>query len=143
MKPRKGLEFRDGKPVTGDDVIASLQRWGKRDAMGSALVQFVSRTDSPTLDALRISWGEACGFVLQALGKPSSNVPFILPKPVADTGVFKQIDDHTGSGPYDFKKKELKTDDQTCHTKFVKYLPRSEPLSGTADGEHVYADCVR
>ena len=32
FKLRKGLEFHDGKPVTGEDVIASLQRWGKRDA---------------------------------------------------------------------------------------------------------------
>ena len=28
------LEFHDGKPVTGEDVVASLQRWGKRDAWG-------------------------------------------------------------------------------------------------------------
>jgi peptide/nickel transport system substrate-binding protein len=37
FKLRKGLEFHDGKPVTDEDVIASLQRWGKRDAMGSAM----------------------------------------------------------------------------------------------------------
>ena len=42
FKLRKGLEFHDGKPVTGEDVIASLQRWGKRDAMGSALMTFVA-----------------------------------------------------------------------------------------------------
>ena len=29
FKLRKGLEFHDGKPVTGEDVIASLTRWGK------------------------------------------------------------------------------------------------------------------
>ncbi len=28
---RDGLRFHDGKPVTSEDVIASLQRWGKRD----------------------------------------------------------------------------------------------------------------
>src|ERR1700716_2001184 len=33
---RKALEFHDGKPVTSEDVIASLARWGKRDAMGVA-----------------------------------------------------------------------------------------------------------
>ncbi len=71
FKLRKGLEFHDGKPVTGEDVIASLQRWGKRDAMGSALMQFVTEMDSPTPDTFRIFLGEACGFVLEALGKPS------------------------------------------------------------------------
>ncbi|MEK9720928.1 MAG: ABC transporter substrate-binding protein, partial [Quisquiliibacterium sp.] len=91
FKLRKGLEFHDGAPVTGEDVIASLQRWGKRDAMGSALMQFVARMDSPAPDTFRIFLGEACGFVLEALGKPSSNVPFIMPKRVAETDPFKQI----------------------------------------------------
>src|SRR5262245_65172165 len=36
FKLRKGLEFHDGKPVTSEDVVASLARWGKRDAMGVA-----------------------------------------------------------------------------------------------------------
>src|SRR5438876_2061915 len=31
---RPGLAFHDGAPVTADDVIASLARWGKRDPMG-------------------------------------------------------------------------------------------------------------
>ena len=85
FKLRKGLEFHDGKPVTGEDVIASLQRWGKRDAMGSALMTFVQRMDTPAPDTFRIFLGEACGFVLEALGKPSSNVPFIMPKRIAET----------------------------------------------------------
>ena len=142
FKLRKGLEFHDGKPVTGDDVIASLARWGKRDAMGSALFQFVSRMDSPAPDTFRIFLGEACGFVLEALGKPSSNVPFIMPKRVADTDAFKQIDDYTGSGPYVFKKDEFKPGDKAVYTKFAKYLPRNEPPSGTAGGKQVFVDRV-
>ncbi len=142
FKLRKGLEFHDGKPVTGEDVIASLQRWGKRDAMGQALFTFVQRMDSPTPDTFRIFLGEACGFVLEALGKPSSNVPFIMPKRVADTDAFKQIDDYTGSGPYVFKKDEFKPGDKAVYTKFAKYVPRSEPPSGTAGGKQVYIDRV-
>ncbi len=142
FKLRKGLEFHDGKPVTGDDVIASLQRWGKRDAMGQALFTFVQRMDSPTPDTFRIFLGEACGFVLEALGKPSSNVPFIMPKRIADTDAFKQIDEHIGSGPYVFKKDEFKPGDKAVYTKFAKYVPRSEPPSGTSGGKQVYVDRV-
>jgi peptide/nickel transport system substrate-binding protein len=142
FKLRKGLEFHDGKPVTGDDVIASLQRWGKRDAMGSALMQFVQRMDSPTPDTFRIFLGEACGFVLEALGKPSSNVPFIMPKRVAETDAFKQIEEHIGSGPYIFKKDEFKPGDKAVYVKNPKYVPRSEPPSGSAGGKQVYVERV-
>ena len=142
FKLRKGLEFHDGKPVTGEDVIASLQRWGKRDAMGSALFQFVQRMDSPTPDTFRIFLGEACGFVLEALGKPSSNVPFIMPKRVAETDAFKQIEEHIGSGPYTFKRDEFKPGDRAVYLKNTKYVPRSEPPSGTTGGKRVYVDRV-
>ena len=142
FKLRKGLEFHDGKPVTGDDVIASLQRWGKRDAMGSALMQFVQRMDSPAPDTFRIFLGEACGFVLEALGKPSSNVPFIMPKRIAETDPFKQIEEYIGSGPYVFVKEEFKPGDKAVYAKNTKYVPRSEPPSGSTGGKHVYVDRV-
>jgi peptide/nickel transport system substrate-binding protein len=142
FKLRKGLEFHDGKPVTSEDVVASLQRWGKRDAMGSALMQFVQRMDTPAPDTFRLFLGEACGFVLEALGKPSSNVPFIMPKRVADTDAFKQIEEHIGSGPYVFKKDEFKPGDKAVYTKFAKYVPRSEPPSGSTGGKRVYVDRV-
>ena len=31
---RDGLKFHDGQPVTAEDCVASLKRWGARDAMG-------------------------------------------------------------------------------------------------------------
>src|SRR5438874_1420983 len=37
---RPGLAFHDGKPVTGEDVVASIERWGKRDAVGQELMSF-------------------------------------------------------------------------------------------------------
>jgi peptide/nickel transport system substrate-binding protein len=139
---RDKLEFHDGKPVTGEDVIASLQRWGKRDAMGQKLMTFVDRMDSPAPNSFRIFLREACGFVLEALGKPSSNVPFIMPKRVADTPADKQIEDATGSGPYVFKKEEFKPGDKAVYVKNTKYVARKEPPSGTAGGKNVYVDRI-
>ncbi len=139
---RPGLAFHDGKPVTGDDVVASLERWGKRDAMGQKLMTFVERMDAPSADTFRIFLREACGFVLEALGKPSSNVPFIMPKRVAETPADKQIDDATGSGPYLFVKEEFKPGDKAVYVKNTKYVPRKEPPSGTAGGKQVYVDRV-
>jgi peptide/nickel transport system substrate-binding protein len=142
FKLRKGLEFHDGKPVTPDDVIASLQRWGKRDAMGSALFTFIDRMDSPAPDTFRIFLREACGFVLEALGKPSSNVPFIMPKRVAETDAFKQIEEHIGSGPYIFKRDEFKPGDKAVYLRNPKYVARKEAPSGSTGGKNVYVERV-
>src|SRR4051795_11003403 len=38
---REGLEWHDGAPVTAEDCIASLKRWGARDTMGQKLLSFV------------------------------------------------------------------------------------------------------
>ena len=139
---RPGLAFHDTSPVTGEDVIASLARWGKRDAMGQKLMSFVERMDSPSPNTFRIFLREACGFVLEALGKPSSNVPFIMPKRVADTPADKQIEDATGSGPYVFLKDQFKPGDKAVYAKNMKYVPRKEPPSGTAGGKQVYVERV-
>ena len=142
FKLRKGLEFHDGKPVTSEDVVASIARWGKRDAMGSALMTFVERMDTPAPDTFRIFLREACGFMLEALGKPSSNVLFIMPKRVADTDAFKQIEEHIGSGPYIFKRDEFKPGDKAVYLRNPKYVARKEAPSGSAGGKNVYVERV-
>jgi peptide/nickel transport system substrate-binding protein len=98
--------------------------------------------DSPAPDTFRIFLGEACGFMLEALGKPSSSVPFIMPKRVADTDPFKQIEEYVGSGPYIFKADEFKPGDKAVYLKNTKYVPRSEAPSGTTGGKRVYVDRV-
>ena len=142
FKLRKGLEFHDGKPVTGEDVIASLNRWGKRDALGQKLYTFIDRMDTQGTDTFRILLREACGIVLESLGKPSSNVPFIMPRSVAETPADKQIENYIGSGPYVFKRDEFKPGEKAVYTKFAKYVPRKEAPSGTAGGKVVYVDRV-
>ena len=123
-------------------MIASIARWGKRDAMGQKLMTFVERMDSPAPNTFRIFLREACGFVLEALGKPSSNVPFIMPKRVADTPADKQIDDATGSGPYIFSRPSSSRATRRSTSGTRSTQPRKEPPSGTAGGKRVYVDRV-
>ncbi len=75
------------------------------------------------------------GLVLESLGKPGANVPFIMPKRVAATSADKQIDDYTGSGPFIFKKDEWRPGEKVVYVRNPRYVPRADPATGTAGGK--------
>ena len=139
---RDGLLWHDGAAVTAEDCAASIKRWAARDAAGQKLMSFVDSISAADAKTIVIKLKSPTGLVLLGLGKPSSNVPFMMPKRVADTDPNTQISDFTGSGPFVFKKDEWKPGDKTVYVKFDKYKPRSEPASGLAGGKVVKVDRV-
>ena len=139
---RDGLLWHDGQPVTSEDCIASIKRWAAKDSLGQKMMTFVDSMTAVDAKTFTIKLKEPTGLVLLGLSKPSSNVPFMMPKRVAETDPNKQIEDFTGSGPFVFKKDEWKPGDKTVYVKFDKYKPRSEPASGMAGGKVVKVDRV-
>lgn len=142
FKLRDGLEWHDGTPVTAEDCVASLKRWAVRDSMGLKLSQ--SLQDYKVVDpkTFQMVFKEKFGAVLESIGKPSVVVPFMMPKRVAETDPYKQIEDYTGSGPFILKKDEWKPGEKTVYLKNTKYKPRPEPASGLAGGKVVNLDRV-
>ncbi|MGE0698962.1 MAG: ABC transporter substrate-binding protein, partial [Hyphomicrobiaceae bacterium] len=139
---RDGLLWHDGAPVNSEDCVASIKRWGAKDSMGQKLMTVVSALESPDAKTIVIKLKQPTGLVLLGLGKPSSNVPFMMPKRVAETDPNKQIEDFTGSGPFVFKKDEWQPGSKIVYAKFDKYVPRSEPPSALAGGKVVKVDRV-
>ena len=142
MTLRDGLVWHDGKPVTSEDCVASIKRWAQKDTMGQKMMSFVKDLVVVDPKTFKIVLKEQTGLVLPALGKPSSNVPFMMPKRVADTPASEQISDFTGSGPFVFKKDEWKPGDKAVYVKFAQYKPRPEPASALAGGKVVKVDRV-
>ena len=142
FKLRPGLAFHDGKPVTSEDVAASLKRWSSRDAMGGVLFGFVDKLETPEASTLRMVLKEPCAIVLEALGKASSNVPFIMPARIATTPGTEQIKEHIGSGPFIFKADEFKPGAIAVYERNTKYVSRPEAPSGLAGGRPVNFDRV-
>jgi len=138
---RDGLQFSDGAPVTSEDVIASLKRWSVRDPLGQILWDKMAEAKALDAKTFRFTLKERTGVVLQALAKPSGN-PFIMPRRVAETDPFKQIEDYTGSGPFMLKRDESKPGDKTVYVKNPNYKPRTEPPSGLAGGKVAKVDRV-
>src|SRR5215470_765964 len=139
---RDGLEWHDGQPVTAEDCVASLKRWSARDSMGQKLALALQEFKVVDARTFQIVLKQKFGPLLEALGKPSVVVPFMMPKRVAELDPMKQLEDTTGSGPFIFKKDEWKPGEKLVYVKNPKYKPRSEPMSGLAGGKVVSVDRV-
>src|SRR6185312_8868742 len=115
---RDGLKFHDGAPVTAEDCVASIKRWGARDAMGQKLMQFTKDMTAVDAKTFTLTLKEPYGMVLESLGKPSSSVPFIMPKRIAETPPDKQISEFIGSGPFVFRKDQWRPGEKVVYEKF-------------------------
>ena len=82
---RDGLKWHDGKPVTAEDCVASLQRWGRNDGMGQKLMDFTKSIEAPDAKTIVLTLKEPYGLVLDSIAKPSSLTPFMMPKRLAET----------------------------------------------------------
>jgi peptide/nickel transport system substrate-binding protein len=139
---RDGLKFHDGQPVTSADVIASISRWAQRDALGQKLAEATSGWSAVNDKTFTLTLKKPVAFVFEALGKPSSNVPFIMPERVAKTDPFTNITDPTGSGPFIMLKDEWVPGNKVIYVKNNDYVPRSEPPSWASGGKVAKVDRV-
>jgi peptide/nickel transport system substrate-binding protein len=126
---RDGLSWHDGQPVTADDAIASIERWGQKDSMGQLLMSFVAGMKAEGDKTFQMQLKQPYGLVLLSLAKPSSNVPFIMPQRIAETPSSEQISEYVGSGPFVFERDEWAPGNKAVFTRFEGYKPRSEPPS--------------
>src|SRR5262252_971417 len=131
---RDGLKFHDGQTVKSSDCIASIDRWARRDALGQKLAEATEVWTAVNDKTFRLK--------LNALAKPSSNVPFIMPERVAKSDPFKNIEDPTGSGPFRMVKDQWVPGNKVVYVKNKDYVPRKEAPSWASGGKVVKVDRV-
>ncbi len=139
---RDGLQWHDGTKVTAADCVASLKRWGARDGMGQKLMDVTTSLEATDDKTIVLTLSEPYGLVLESIGKISSNVPFMMPKAIAETDPFEQIPEVIGSGPFKFAKDEWVPGSKVVYLKNEDYVPRDEPPSAAAGGKVVKVDRV-
>src|SRR5437016_10877740 len=109
---RDGLRWHDGQPVLSEDCVESLKRWGKGDRFGQLLMAHTGKIAPVDKKTFTLELSERFGPVLDALGKPSSNVPFMMPARIASTPPDEQIKEIVGSGPFKFARDEWQPGEQ-------------------------------
>lgn len=142
FKLREGLKFHDGSPVTTKDVIASMNRWGKRDGAGKQLMSYTASLAARDTRTFVWTLSEPYGQVIETLAKLGTSIPFIMREKEALVDPFTQVTEMVGSGPFMFKRDEWVPGSKTVYVKFKDYVPRKEPASGHAGGKVAKVDRV-
>jgi len=141
MVLRPGLKFHDGSPVTSKDVVASVKRFVKKEALGRTLEGFMADVKAIDDKTIELTLKEAFGFttlslsgINQAGGIYREKEAMIDPNtPITET---------IGSGPFKFNRAEWVPGSKVVYEKNTDYVPRSEPPSGMAGGKIVKMDRI-
>jgi peptide/nickel transport system substrate-binding protein len=139
---RSGLRWHDGAPVKAEDCVASLKRWGSRDAMGGALMRATAELAVIDDASFRLVLREPFAFVLQALGKVGAVVPFMMPKRLADSPGTEQIKEIIGSGPFRYVPAQTDAGFKLVVVKNEAYVPRNEPPVWASGGKVAKVDRI-
>src|SRR4051812_6731439 len=143
FKLRPGLEFHDGTPVTAEDAVASIKRWGQRDSIGRRLMAATREIRILDASSFVIDLAQPFGHVIEALGKPSVHVPFVMPARIANaTPPTSPVKEVVGSGPFLFIKDEWVPGEKATFRRNPAYRPREEAADGLAGGKRPLVERV-
>ncbi len=139
---RDGLMWHDDTPVRAADCTASIHRWSGKDGMGRVLATVIDNMEARDARTFTIKLKRRVGFLIDALGKIDSNVPFMMPERIAATDPNTAITEVIGSGPFRMLRDEWVPGAKVVYEKFARYVPRAEPPSQAAGGKVAKVDRV-
>lgn len=125
---RPNVKFHNGKTMTADDVIASLERWLRlsttaRTAFGGKFDRFEKVDDLTLLMHLK----EPSATALVALATPDRG-SYIMPKEVIEAAGDGQVKEYIGTGPFKF--------DDWQHDRYIRFVRFEDyvPVPGGPNG---------
>jgi peptide/nickel transport system substrate-binding protein len=125
IKLRSGVPYHDGTTMNADDVVASLQRWGRLSPRGRTPWAYLDSITAKDPGTVEIVLKQPYSPLVNLLAFPNGS-PQIMPTRIAMGP--DPLNDFTGTGP--FKLIEYKPDTWVRVGKFAQYV--SPP--GTANG---------
>lgn len=134
---RDGITFHNGDPLTADDVIASLNRWGDTSGRGRhafGRMSSLSKVDNLTVE---MAFEAPTGIVLTDLASISS---MIMPASIAEAAGSDPLTEFIGTGPFQFE--EHAPDQHVRLVRFDDYSPRDEEPDGESGRRIAYVDQI-
>ncbi len=142
IRLREGLKFHDGEPVRGRDCVASIRRWGGRDAFGQALLAVVDEITAPDDNTIRFKLKKPFPLLPDSLAKVGTHLCAIMPERHATLPSSQAVPEMIGSGPFKYVANERVPGARNVYAKNDAYVPRQEAASYMAGGKQVHFDRV-
>lgn len=123
---RQGVKFHNGKELTAEDVVASMNRWLTTNSRAKSLLPNAKfeQVDSYTV---KLTVEKPTSDVLILLSS-HAQFPSIMPKEVVESATADGIQEYIGTGPYAFT--EWKQDQYISLEKFDEYQGVTTEASG-------------
>lgn len=139
---RQGVLFHNGKELTSEDVVASLERWKKYGVRAPIFFKNVTELAAVDRYTFRIVFSEPFG-PMESLLAFNNGGPCIFPKEVAEIAGPEPIspDQYIGTGPYKFA--EWVPDRYIRLVKFEDYQPVTADPTGYGGRRTAYMDELR
>src|SRR5574341_2606426 len=137
IRLRTGIKFHNGQPMRAEDVIASLERWGKLSTGGRETFKFIKQIRKLDDAIIEIGLNRAFTPLITNLGDPKQ-AAVIMPKSAAESSGLKPATDLIGTGPYMFKR--WTPGQEIVLVKNPAYVSRSENWGGITGRKAAYAD---
>jgi peptide/nickel transport system substrate-binding protein len=139
IRLRHGVIFHNGKEMTSEDVVASLNRWLKVATYGKALAPKVEAVRATDKYAIEIQLKEPSAVLIPNLAF-ENNFAAIYPKEVAEAAGDKPNTQFIGTGP--FKIVDRQPDRFIKMVRHDKYTARSDPATGWGGKKVAYVDTL-
>lgn len=140
---REGVTFHNGKEMTSEDVVASMERWKNHDAMALSLLSDATfeANGKYTVD---LKMKNPSSLILLIIAG-SKQIASIMPSEVIESAGADGVAEYIGTGPY--KLEEWKQDQYIHLTKHAEYQPvdtKADGLSGKKEAlvENLYFTIV-
>ena len=133
---RHAVRFHNGKEMTSDDVLASLDRWMKMAPRGKAVAKEVKSVEAKGPYTVVITLNRPYAPLVAHLALSNGFAAIMAKESIAEP-----LTQFIGTGPYMFK--ERKPDQYVQLVRFDGYSARSEPASGYGGKREAILDELR
>jgi len=137
IRLRRGITFHNGQPLTADDVVASLDRWGQVSGGGRETFKFIKHVTKVDPLTILIDLNGVFTPLIANIGDPKQ-AAIIMPKSGAEASVDKPAKDYIGTGPYMFQKWDQ--GHEIVLVRNPRYASRTEDWGGITGKKVAYAD---